>query len=568
MSSLDSGRNQAWDFAQVDDFWNRYSPLSPWGKDERETRTVLVERTDIEARYDDIDAALRWLEEASARTGAAELVSYHLKRMPRLPQGERDDYELLELFQVKKFLANYRGLAAALGGKCAEAFGLAPLASDETATRLAAELDRGGSDPETFYLADCYDESLAAARAGIAMADEVIGIERSKAEAEARLAYGVSLDGRDFIVVPAAAARAMLVSIGGGSGCGETDLRFAVEPYDDSRFIVRLLPSASALDAMADRERGLENEREAEARVMRRLSLLVRDAMPWLSAAVAVVTRWDRARAGAVLALELGMSRPCLSSSSTKLVDASFLPCADECGRMGMSYTPLTAEFGGSAIVLFGSNMGGKTVVLKTLVFFQLVAQAGLFVPARLFETRVYGRIEYVGELGGERLAGLSGFGLEVWRLQKARESGGMPGGALVAFDELARTTGSHEAEALLSAVVEAYASGKDDRAFFATHFRGVARMAGVEYRRMKGLDREAARLSLLASPSAGSPQPGDGDESLPARLAGINMNMRYEVVEDDGSGSESDALAIAAFLGLDRRIVECARAYLEKEGR
>ena len=34
--------------------------------------------------------------------------------------------------------------------------------------------------------------------------------------------------------------------------------------------------------------------------------------------------------------------------------------------------------------------------------------------------------------------------------------------------------------------------SGNGDRAFFATHFRGVARLPGVEYRRMRGLDREA----------------------------------------------------------------------------
>ncbi len=551
MNSLNRQRSEAWVFAQVDDFWDRYRPLSPWGKDESEARTVLTEKSAIESRYDDIDAALLWLGENSARPETAGLVSYHLKRMPRLPQDERDDYELLEIFQVKKFLANYRGLASALGEKCAAAFGFVSLATDQMAHRLATELDRGGSDPETLYLADCYDEGLAVARASLALADDAIGVERGRAEAEARLAFGVSFDGREFIVVPAAAARAMIAS----------GPRFAVEPYDDARFLVRLLPSAEAIDAMTDRERGLEAERMAESRVMARLSALVRDAMPWLSAAVAAVARWDRARAGAVLALELDMSRPRLTSSVTKLVGASFVPCADECGRLGLSYTPLTAEFGGGAIVLFGSNMGGKTVVLKTLLFLQLVAQAGLFVPARLFETRVYDRVEYVGELGSERHAGLSGFGLEIWRLEKARASGGTPGVTLVAFDELARTTGSHEAEALLSAVVEAYASGQGDRAFFATHFRGVARMSGVEYRRMRGLDREAARASLLSS------APG-GDIPLPARLAGINMNMRYEVVEDDGSGSESDALAIAAFLGLDRLIVERARQYLEKDGR
>jgi hypothetical protein len=300
------------------------------------------------------------------------------------------------------------------------------------------------------------------------------------------------------------------------------------------------------------------------------------------------------------------MTRPVLDSETTELVNARFVPCQDECARLGLDYAPLSASFGASAVALFGSNMGGKTVVLKTLLFFQLLAQAGLFVPAERFSTRVYGRIEYVGELSGERLAGLSGFGLEIWRLIAARAAsspraegprradpanadegaaqggspqGGSPqGGSLVAFDELARTTGSHEAEALLSAVIEAYARGGSGRAYFATHFRGVARMPGVEYRRMRGLDREAA-AAALGGRDANGRLDGDGrpDEgsaggegrgpALAERLAGINRHMRYEVVEDDGSGSESDALAIASFLGLDRSVIERARYYLTKDG-
>jgi hypothetical protein len=392
---------------------------------------------------------------------------------------------------------------------------------------------------------------------------------------------------------------------GAESGCGgATGGWYAVEPYDDARYIVRILPSPDAVEALADRERFLAAERLAEERVLARLSALAAAAMPELALAVSSVTRWDRARAGAELALRLDMSRPVISDAGGMVLEcARFVPCAEECGRMGLSYSPLTSRFDADAVVLFGSNMGGKTVVLKSILFFQLLAQAGLFVPARRFETRVYDRIAYVGELSGERLAGLSGFGLEVWRLIAAGASGvvsadaadgvcGSGNGALVAFDELARTTGSHEAEALLSAVVEAYAGGRSgdrpdgaprDQAFFATHFRGVARLPGAEYRRMRGLDRVAAEAALgavspgaevqtgpVAGLSAGTPAPlaacGEGPE-LAGRLAGINRHMRYEVVDDDGSGSESDALAIASLLGLDRSIVDRARYYLTKDG-
>lgn len=554
----------AWAFAQVDDFWQYYRPLTPWGKDEAAARRVLADRQALEERYDAIGRALAFIESRAGETATLERVSYHLKRMPRLPLEEKPAYELLELFQIKKFIANYRGVASALDAETSAAFGLRPFGADSAAQALASELDRGGSDPETFYLADSYDPGLAEARAGVAAADAAIGAERVKAEAKARLGFGVSFDGRDFLLVPRETAKAMME--GREEGC-----RFSAEPYDDTRFMVRILPSPAAVDALSEREGRLEAERACEERVVARLSVLAARAMPELREAVAATTRWDLARAGAELAVEYRMSRPRLGSQELRLREARFVPCEAECARMGLAYSPLSTDFSSSAIVLFGSNMGGKTVVLKTVLFFQLLAQAGLYVPAGSFATRVYDRVEYVGELEGERHAGLSGFGLEVWRLGAAWTGGREPGvAALVAFDELARTTGSHEAEALLSAVVEAYASGANGgRAFFATHFRGVARVTKAEYRRMRGLDRERAAAAIVDGNESTSEAKGaaSGGARLERRLADINRYMRYEVVEDDGSSAESDALAIAALLGLEAGIVERARYYLAKDG-
>ena len=568
--------SEAWDFADVDAFWESYKPLTPWGKDEAQARTVLSDRSLIESRYDDIEAAMSFMKNKADDASVLDRVSYHLRRMPRLSLEVKASYELLELFQIKKFMANYRGLVSTMSDGVAGRFGLVRLASGSASFILASELDRGGSDPETFYLSDVYDQSLAEARVAVGLADAVMANERIKSEAEARLSFGVSFDGREFVVVQKDTARTMM------SACGASQLGFAVEPYDNERYIVRILPTPSALDAMSERELHLAAERVAEARVLARISTLASDAMPELRVAVAATTRWDRARAGADLAITLGMCRPMLASTTMRLEKACYLPCANECYKMGLSYAALTADFSAGAVVLFGSNMGGKTVVLKSLLFFQLLAQAGLFVPAERFETRVYASIQYVGELSGERFVGLSGFGLELWRLIAARASAAADdsgkGGTLVAFDELARTTGSHEASALLSAVVEAYASPesscKGDRAFFATHFHGVARVPGAEYRRMKGLDKEAATAALnmhsLERTAIGDSIPGDAspaDAALAKRLAGINRYMRYEVVDDDGSGTESDALAIASFLGLDSRIIERARFYLTKDG-
>ena len=543
----------AWTFAQLDDYWARYEPLSPWGKDHKDKRPVMTERAAIEESYDDIEAALAWMERSAAEPLRLERAGYHLRRMPRLPEPGRADYELLELFQIKKFLANYRGLLAATDEPVARRFDLAPRCA-----ALAAELDRGGSDAETFYLADSYDAGLAEARAGLAAVDAALKAAKAEAEALAKAELGLAFDGRDFVVAPREGVSAEALE----------RAKLTAEPYDDGRLLLRPAPRA-AIAALEERREALyEAEREAENRVLRRLSALAEAAGPELGAAVRAVARWDLARAGALLAKGLGCTRPRLDGDGLELEQGRFVPCMDECAALGLSYEPLDATVRSAAALIFGSNMGGKTVALKTLCFMQLLAQAGLYVPAASFRTRVYREVHYVGELVGERLAGLSGFGFEVWRFQAAWAS---RRDALAFFDEPARTTGSHEAEALLSALVDAYlaaggaagdgaagdgaagdgAAGDGARAVFATHFRGVARLPGAEYWRMHGLDRRAACAGL------------DADAPLPERLAGINRAMRYRLEPDDESSPPgSDALAIAAMLGLDCAVVERAERY------
>lgn len=525
----------AWTFAQLDDFWARYEPLSPWGKDRKDKRLVMTERAAIEESYDDIEAALAWMGRSAAEPLRLERAGYHLRRMPRLPEPGKADYELLELFQIKKFLANYRGLLAALDEPVLRRFDLSPRCA-----ALASELDRGGSDAETFYLADSYDAGLAEARAGLSALDAALKEAKAEAEALAKAELGLAFDGRDFVVAPR----------DGLSPEALGRAKLTAEPYDDGRLLLRLAPRAS-IAALEDRRESLyEDEREAENRVLRRLSALAGDAGPELAAAARAVARWDLARAGALLARSLDCSRPRLDGDGLELRGGRFVPCMDECVALGLSYEPLDATIRAPAALVFGSNMGGKTVALKTLCFMQLLAQAGLFVPAAAFRTRVYRELHYIGELAGERLAGLSGFGFEVWRFQGAWAA---RRDALAFFDEPARTTGSHEAEALLSALVEAYlgAAVEGARAVFATHFRGVARLPKAEYWRMHGLDRGAACAGL------------DADAPLPARLAGINRAMRYRLEPDDDSAPPgSDALAIAAMLGLDCALVERAESY------
>ena len=80
--------------------------------------------------------------------------------------------------------------------------------------------------------------------------------------------------------------------------------------------------------------------------------------------------RQSTASAGAVihevigdLARKAGLVRPMLGSAAVVIQGGRHLPCEALCPELGTPYTPLEATFAPGATVLFGSNMGGKTVV-------------------------------------------------------------------------------------------------------------------------------------------------------------------------------------------------------------
>jgi DNA mismatch repair ATPase MutS len=244
--------------------------------------------------------------------------------------------------------------------------------------------------------------------------------------------------------------------------------------------------------------------------------------------------------------------RPLLHDGPIRVAAGRHLPTEELCAELGTPYTPLDASFDGGPTVVFGSNMGGKTVVLKTLAFLQVAAQSGLFVPAARFETRVFRRFHYVGEgRGREAGRGLSGFGFEVRQLAEAHADFGDE--TLALFDELARTTSSAEAEALLSALLEELTARPRTVALFSTHFRGVRRLAGATYLRMAGLDR--SRLGLGK----------DGDD-LAARIRRIDLLMRYRLEPDDPGERRSDAITVARLLGLSPGLARRAEELLHDE--
>lgn len=525
-------------YSGLDELWQRFVPETPFGRAARERAVPITVRSALEAAWDRTDAALRLLEALDEDRVTLDRIRHHLRRLPRFPEDPREAFDEVEVFQLKKFLFNHGSLLALLPGGMKELFGLRELPGG-----LCGLLGTGRQGDESFHVADAYDPELAEIRRGLRGNEAGARALRERTDGAARARWGFAFEGRPFLLVPRE-------RLGDPSAAAEL---LDVEPWDASHFCVRPRAGAEALRLGEERAALLSRERSLEARVLVALSAPLREALPSFLEQARAVEAFDLALAGARLAREARLTRPVLGEGEIRIERGRHLPTEALCESLGTSYTPLDATFDAGPTVLFGSNMGGKTVVLKTLAFLQLAAQTGLFVPAARFETRLFRRFHYVGEgWSREEGRGLSGFGFEIRQFNEAHADFG--DATLALFDEFARTTSSGEAEALLSAILEDLARRRTAVALFSTHFRGVRRLPGVRYLRMGGLDR--ARLDLAAPEG----------EGLADRIRRIDRQMRFCLEPDAPGERRSDAIAVARLLGLSPAVARRAEAFIHDE--
>ena len=531
----------AWVWAGLDALWERFLPETPFGRSAKARLVPYTDRPALEECYDRTDAALALLSALDADRVTLDRIRHHLRRLPRFPETPRESYDEIEIFQLKKFLFNHRSLLSLLSGGLRERFTL-----KEIPGGLAELLGAGRQGDESFYVADAYDPELTSVRRALRENDAASRRLREEYERTLRERWGFAFEERAFLLVARDRIEDLSVA---------ADL-LDLEPWDSSQLCVRPRPCAGTLRLAEEKRALLSRERGLEARVLDALSAPLREALPAFLEQARAVESFDLALAGARLAREAGLTRPELHDGEIRVEKGRHLPTEAFCESLDTPYAPLDATFDGGPTVLFGSNMGGKTVVLKTLAFLQLAAQAGLFVPATRFVTRVFRRFHYVGEgRSREEGRGLSGFGFEIRQFNEAHADFGNE--TLALFDELARTTSSGEAEALLSAFLEELVGHPRVVALFSTHFRGVRRLPGVRYLRMGGLDR--SRLDL-----AGPDGPDDAD--LASRIRRIDRLMRFCLEPDIPGEKRSDAISVARLLGLAPALAQRAEGFVHDE--
>jgi DNA mismatch repair protein MutS2 len=125
-----------------------------------------------------------------------------------------------------------------------------------------------------------------------------------------------------------------------------------------------------------------------------------------------------------------------------------------------------------STSLITGPNSGGKTRLLQSLGLTQLLAQNGLFVPARA--ARIAWASSLVASLIEETRADQAEgrLGMELMRIRSLFEK--LPPGALVLLDELCSGTNPSEGEQIFELVVTML-NQLEPQAFISTHFLAFA---------------------------------------------------------------------------------------------
>ena len=271
---------------------------------------------------------------------------------------------------------------------------------------------------------------------------------------------------------------------------------------------------------------------EVEDEIRAKLSEALKPFASTLCEALNALADVDLNLAKALQMKELGLCFPTISNDNVATYKGIFHPeVKNILDKEKREYQKVDIQFGMKPVIIMGANMGGKTIVLKTLAMSQYLMQFGFGIPADSAEMMIYDEIFCLTTDDQSLNKGLSSFAAEMKNIDAVIKASHDDKKILALIDEPARSTNPTEGTALVSSLVKLL-QDKDMSLIIVTHYN--IKTYNNKCLRVKGLE---------------------------------NGKMNYELVETHEGEVPHEALNIAESLGVAPQWIQMAKEILE-EGR
>lgn len=281
---------------------------------------------------------------------------------------------------------------------------------------------------------------------------------------------------------------------------------------------------------------------EIEDEIRENLSLKLEKHHVLLQKALEMVAHLDIIIAKAKQAVCWQSSKPIITDEKTSFKGLFNPQVKNLLELQQKTFQSIDVDLLSTPCLITGVNMGGKTVLLKTIGLAQYLFQFGFYIPATNASMVIVDQI--LMSMGDEQseLTGLSSFAAEMINVDGIIRKSKAEKRILVLIDELARTTNPEEGKAIVNATLDIL-SQHNIRCLITTHYSGL-NWNGRKLR-VKGLQTD--KLTDQLTPK------------------NINDFMDYSLVENESEIEDKQALQIARLLGVDEELLEKALVYLNR---